>query len=175
MQRQASAVFAGRTICIVSFSCSHILSFLPVFLCALRLCVRFFSGLPTAKLWMLAFLGSILLWASLPPLDLWPLAWIAPIPWLLLIRRDELGGRRPYTMLALAGFAFWLGVLHFMRLPHWATSFGWVALSFYFAFYLPVFVGLSRVAVHRLRLPVMLAAPAVWTGLELARATCSLA
>ena len=42
-------------------------------------------------------------------------------------------------------------------------------LSFYFAFYLPVFVGLSRVAVHRLRVPVILAAPIVWTGLELAR------
>jgi apolipoprotein N-acyltransferase len=120
-------------------------------------------------LWILAFSGSILLWASFPPLDCWPLAWLAPIPWLLLIRRDKLGGRRPYTVLALAGFAFWMGILHFMRLPHWATSFGWVALSFYFAFYLPVFVGLSRVAVHRFRVPVILAAPIVWTGLELAR------
>ncbi len=97
------------------------------------------------------------------------MAWVAPIPWVLLIRRDRLDGRRPYTVLGLAGFAFWLGVLHFMRLPHWATSFGWIALSFYFAFYLPVFVGLSRVAVHRCRVPVILAAPIVWTGLELAR------
>ena len=40
---------------------------------------------------------------------------------------------------------------------------------FYFAFYLPLFVGLARVAVHRLRVPVILAAPVVWTGLELAR------
>ena len=63
-----------------------------------------------------------------------------------------------------------MAVLHFLRLPHWATSFGWVALSLYFAFYLPLFVGLSRVAVHRLRVPVILAAPVVWTGLELARA-----
>ena len=65
-----------------------------------------------------------------------------------------------------------MAALHWLRLPHRATSFGWVALSFYFAFYLPVFVGLSRVAVHRLRVPVILAAPVVWTGLELARATC---
>ena len=36
--------------------------------------------------------------------------------------------------------------------------------------YLPLFVGLSRVAVHRLRIPLWLAAPVVWTGLELARA-----
>ena len=127
------------------------------------------SGMVNARVWLLAFSGSLLLWASFSPLDWWPLAWVAPIPWVLLIRRDGLDGRRPYTMLGLAGFAFWLGVLHFMRLPHWATSFGWVALSFYFAFYLPVFVGLSRVAVHRCRVPVILAAPIVWTGLELAR------
>lgn len=135
----------------------------------LRLCVRFLLTLSTAKLWLLASFGSILLWASFPPLDLWPLAWLAPIPWVLLIRRDQLGGRRPYAVLALAGFAFWMGVLHFIRLPHWATSIGWVALSFYFAFYLPVFVALSRVAVHRCRVPVILAAPIVWTGLELLR------
>jgi apolipoprotein N-acyltransferase len=127
------------------------------------------SSWPSCSSWKLAFLGAILLWASFPPLDWWPLAWFAPIPWVLLVRRQRLDGRHPYAMLGLAGFVFWMGVLHFMRLPHWATSFGWVALSFYFAFYLPVFVGLSRVAVHRLRVPAMLAAPIVWTGLELAR------
>ncbi len=121
-------------------------------------------------MWIPAFGGAVLLWAALPPLNLWPLAWIAPIPWVLLIRRGELGGRRPYRVLTVAGFAFWMAALHWLRLPHWATSFGWIALSFYFAFYLPVFVGLSRVAVHRLHVPVILAAPVVWTGLELAQA-----
>jgi apolipoprotein N-acyltransferase len=102
--------------------------------------------------------------------DMWPLAWIAPIPWVLLIRREKLDGPRPYFILWLAGFAFWLAVLHWLRLPYWATGFGWVALAFYFAFYLPVFIGLNRTAVHQLRVPVILAAPIVWTGLELARA-----
>jgi apolipoprotein N-acyltransferase len=124
----------------------------------------------SAKLWKLAILGSVLLGMSFPPLDWWLLAWIAPVPWVFLIRRKQLDGRRPYRTLAAAGFVFWMGVLHWLRLPHWATSFGWIALSFYFAFYLPMFVGLSRTAVHRLRVPVILAAPTVWTGLELARA-----
>jgi apolipoprotein N-acyltransferase len=114
-------------------------------------------------------IGAVLLWAALPPLDLGPLAWVAPIAWLLLIRRQELPGRRPYGTLWVVGFAFWLAALHWLRLPHWATSFGWLALSFYFAFYVPVFVGLSRVAVHRLRIPLIVAAPVVWMGLELAR------
>lgn len=118
----------------------------------------------------LGFAGSLLLWAAFPPLGWWPLAWLAPIPWLLLVRRQELPGRHPYRMLWLAGCAFWLGVLHWLRLPHPATSIGWVALSCYLAVYLPLFVGLTRVAVHRLRWPLMLAAPAAWTGLELAQA-----
>ena len=139
----------------------------------LLLVIRFFpSSCPSRSLWIPAFLGALLLWAALPPVDWWPLAWIAPLPWVLLIRREQLPGRRPYAVLTLAGFCFWMGALHWLRLPHPATSIGWVALSFYFAFYVPVFVGLSRVAVHRLRMPVILAAPIVWTGLELARAIC---
>lgn len=117
-----------------------------------------------------AAVGAALVWAALPPVDAWPLAWIAPVWWVLLIRRRELAGKRPYAVLWLVGFLFWLAAIHWLRLPDPATSIGWIALSFYLAFYLPVFVGLSRVAVHRLHVPVIVAAPVVWTGLELARA-----
>jgi apolipoprotein N-acyltransferase len=135
---------------------------------------RLLSTLPSlcssCPLWSLAFLGAVLLWAAFPPLDYGLLAWIAPVPWVLLIRRERLDGRHPYWVLWLAGFAFWMGALHWLRLPHWATGFGWVGLSLYFACYIPALVALSRVAVHRLRVPVALAAPIVWTGLELVRA-----
>ncbi len=57
----------------------------------------------------LGLLGSLLSWLALPPVGLSPLAWVAPVPWLILIRRRELSGRRPYLVLWLAGFAFWLG------------------------------------------------------------------
>jgi apolipoprotein N-acyltransferase len=116
-----------------------------------------------------ALTGAALLWAALPPAELWVLAWIAPIWWVGLIRRRQLPGRRPYLALWLAGALFWLAAIYWLLLPHWATSVGWLALSFYQAFYLPVFIGLSRVAVQRLRVPAILAAPVVWTGLELAR------
>jgi apolipoprotein N-acyltransferase len=132
---------------------------------ALKTRFQFFRS-PT---FLLAFLGALLLYLSFPPVDWWPLAWAAPVPWVLLIRREKLEGPKPYLAIWLAGFAFWLGVLHWLRLPHPLTSIGWVALSFYFAFYVPVFVGVSRAAVHRLRVPAILAAPIVWTGLELAR------
>jgi apolipoprotein N-acyltransferase len=118
----------------------------------------------------IALVGSLLLWAALPPLALGWLGWIAPVPWLLLVRADMLPGRRSYRALWLAGFVFWLCTLHWLRLPHPAVYLGWLALSAYLAIYLPVFVALSRVAVHRVGVPLWIAAPVVWTGLELARA-----
>jgi apolipoprotein N-acyltransferase len=117
----------------------------------------------------LGLLGSLLIYLALPPCNLWPLAWVAPVPWLLLVRQAELIGKRPYRALWLAGFVFWLAAIHWLRLPHWTTFFGWLALSFYLAFYVPAFVELSRVAVQRLGISVVLAAPVIWTGLELAR------
>jgi apolipoprotein N-acyltransferase len=98
------------------------------------------------------------------------LAWIAPVPWLLLVRADTLPGRRPYRALYLAGLAFWLATLQWVRLPDPWLYLGWFALSAYLAIYLPIFVGLARIAVHRYSIPLWLAAPVAWTGLELARA-----
>jgi apolipoprotein N-acyltransferase len=118
----------------------------------------------------LGLLGSLLLWASLPPLALGWLGWIAPVPWLLLVRSDELPGRRPYRALYVASLAFWLASIYWLCLPHPLLTLGWLALSIYLAVYFPIFVGFSRVAVHRLGIPLWLAVPIVWTGLELARA-----
>jgi len=61
------------------------------------------------------------------------------------------------------------GALYWLTLPHWATVFGLLALSFYLAFYMPAFVGLARVAVYRWRMPVIFGAPVIWVGLELLR------
>src|SRR5690606_41899611 len=44
------------------------------------------------------------------------------------------------------------------------------ALAIYVACYFPVFVLLSRIAVHQFRVPLPVAAPVVWVGLEYIRA-----
>lgn len=123
----------------------------------------------TVGTWKPALIGSLLTYAAFPPLDMWPLGWLGPVFWLLVIRRREQVGRRPYAVLWLAGFTFWFPVLHWLRLPHSVTIIGWLALSIYLAFYLPVFVAVCRVAVHRLRVPLAVAAPIAWMGLELAQ------
>lgn len=117
----------------------------------------------------IALLGSVLLWLAFPPVNWWPLAWVAPVPWLVLVRMNQLPGRRPYRALWFAGFVFWMGALHWLRLPYWATSFGWVALSIYLGLYLPLFVVLARRAVHGWGLSVVWVAPVIWTSLELVR------
>ncbi len=117
----------------------------------------------------LSLLAALLLWAALPPLDVWPLGWLAPLPWLVLAVREELPGRRPYLQIGIGGFVFWLAAIYWLTLPHPATSVGWLALSFYLALYWPLFIGLLRVAIHRCRVSVWLAAPLIYLALELAR------
>jgi apolipoprotein N-acyltransferase len=47
----------------------------------------------------------------------------------------------------------------------------WAALAIYVGLYFPVFVATSRVAVHRFSVPLTIAVPVVWVGLEYLRAT----
>src|SRR5688500_359133 len=118
----------------------------------------------------IALQGSLLCYLAHPPIGWGWLAWVGPMPWCLLARISQLNGRRPYGAIWLAGAVYWLLTIQWIRLPHWANIFGLFFLAGYLGAYLPVFVGLTRVAVHRLRVPLWLAAPIAWTGLEWIRA-----
>jgi apolipoprotein N-acyltransferase len=118
---------------------------------------------------LLALAGALLLWAAFPPLNWWPLAWVAPVPWLLLVRLPRLHGWKPYLQIWLAGFVHWALMLQGIRLAHPALYGGWLALSAYLSVYLVLFVAISRVAVQQLRWPLFLVAPLVWVGIELLR------
>lgn len=118
----------------------------------------------------LSMASGLLLFAAFPPLGIWPLAWVAPVFWVRLILRPELGGTRlVYPAIWLAGTIYWLALFYFIPIPFWGLYFGWFAMSAYLGIYLPLFIGLARVAVHRLKISVIVAAPVVWVGLELAR------
>lgn len=111
----------------------------------------------------------MVLWTAFPPLGWWPVAWLAPAVWVVLARMEKLPGRRPYRAIWAAGLIHWLVLLAWVRLAHWSAWFGWWALCLYLSIYLPLFIALTRIAVRRLGISVVLAAPIAWTGLELAR------
>ncbi len=119
--------------------------------------------------WLPAMLGGLLYWLALPPVNWGFLAWISPVPWLLLVRRETLRGKHPYLVVWCFGALFWLGNLYWMTMPFWATSIGWILSGAYLGLY-PVFlIGLSRLAVHRFRLPLMFVFPTIWIAMDLLR------
>lgn len=119
--------------------------------------------------WIVSGATAVLLWASFTPLDWGPLAWIALVPLILLVRLPR-PTRSMYRAVLAGGFLWALMSLQWMRLGHATMYPAWVALALYVALYFPLFVGLARVAVHRLRVPLWVAVPVVWVGLEYARA-----
>ncbi len=123
----------------------------------------------TLKMAVLACSGSVLLWSAHPPLQWHAVAWVALWPWFGAIDSARRWSGRQYAVLYVAGLLFWLATLHWLRLPHWATTFGWVALSLYLAVYLPLFVFLTRGAIHGLKVPLPIAAAVIWVGLEVCR------
>ena len=99
---------------------------------------------------------------SVAAAGVWPLAWIAPICWVWLVRLEKLSGRHPYRVLWLIGFLYWSAAYHWLGYPHWAAAVCWLVLSVICGLHLCLFVGLSPLAVHRLRIPLVIAAPVVW-------------
>ncbi|MBL8829240.1 MAG: apolipoprotein N-acyltransferase [Planctomycetaceae bacterium] len=127
--------------------------------------------LSSANRWhtlIVAAAASVVFWLAQPPCGLRPLAWSVPVAWAYLVKLPTLPGRRPYLMLWLAGMLYWLLAVYWVCLPHPVTSLGWLALAAYLGVYLPLFIGLSRVAVRWC--PVNVACAVVWMGLELAQA-----
>ena len=113
---------------------------------------------------------ATLLWGSFTPLDWGWLGWIALSPMILLVRLER-PTRFMYPMLYASGLIWSLVTLQWMRLGDPSMYIAWAALSIYVALYFPVCVAISRGAVHRFGLPLLVTVPVVWTGLEYLRAT----
>ncbi len=117
------------------------------------------------------FLGNCLLYTCLPPLGWSWMAWLAPACWIPLVAvnhpdRNGQPAKGTYFSLYLFHVLFWLALLQGMRLAHWTTYFGWVALSLYLGIYLPLFVMSARVIRHQLQLPLSWAAAISWVCVE---------
>lgn len=119
------------------------------------------SSRRTAFLWLLA--GTVFYWAALPPWGLWPLIFLVPILWAVMIEREASPGFLPVYVSALL---FWLVSIWWISCPHPMTTVGLLALSAYLALFWPLFFATSRFAVRIWKVPTVLAAPICWTGCE---------
>jgi apolipoprotein N-acyltransferase len=116
---------------------------------------------------LLVAVSMLLLWLSFTPVDFGFLGWIALVPLSQLLRLRVLPARCYFVTWSVA-FVWALLTLQWMRLGHPAMYLALVALAFYVALYVPAFVWLGRRSIDA-GLPLWLAVPIVWTGLEYVR------
>ncbi|NUO07507.1 MAG: apolipoprotein N-acyltransferase [Candidatus Brocadia sp.] len=116
-----------------------------------------------AKILILSFLTILLLCLSFPPADLGCLAWIALIPWFILIVTGE---KYVYPNALFVGVIFFLIQLSWLR--H-VTIIAWVLLSLYCSAYFPAFAFCTRFIIFRLKWPLVVVAPCIWVALEFIR------
>jgi len=106
-----------------------------------------------------------LLSASFTPVDLWPLAYVALVPWLLALNGGT--SRREELLAAwLGGLLFWAVNLYWLW---WVTLVGYGASVFYLSLYWLIAGAVLRSA-RRRGWPMWAMLPVVWVALEYARA-----
>ena len=108
--------------------------------------------------------SGVVLRLSYPVPGWFPLAWVALVPWLVTVRN---GSRRAAVwgsaVMGLTGAGLGLSWQYIV------TVLGGAMLTVYVGFYFVLFACLVRTAHRRLRVPFVLAAPAVWVGCEYLR------
>jgi len=125
--------------------------------------------------YLVGAISGLLLVLSFPPIDLYPLAWAALVPFILVIHR------LPPKEAFKAGF--FMGIVYFFGTTYWIYhsmheygGMGLVlsvlivlALAAYLALYPAVFACIFSARMKRSRMPAVLLAPALWVSLEYLR------
>lgn len=123
--------------------------------------------------WMLAVLSAILLFLSFPNANLFPLAWVALVPFFIALRHTA-NGKPTFWIGYLTGFLLFGGLLTAIALLYpyaniFATLVGYLLLVGYTALYFGVFSILMRRVPWRSGLLFPVAAAVIWTALEWVR------
>ncbi|MFP4139362.1 MAG: apolipoprotein N-acyltransferase [Phycisphaerae bacterium] len=115
----------------------------------------------------LMLLSGALLTLAQPPMDLWPLAYVSLVPFLLATRRIR-SARGVILAGWVTGVLFWAVNLHWLS---WVTPWGvgYIAAVLYLAVYWPVTALLMRAA-FRAGWATWVTLPIFWVALEFARA-----
>ena len=124
---------------------------------------------------LMASASGILLVLSLPPIDFYPLAWIAIVPLLI-----SLYGKNPKTSFSLGmltGFIYFLGTVYWVsysmnvygNLPVGLSLPALILLCLYLALYIGIFSLLFNFLSGKSGLPALFTVPALWVSLEFLR------
>lgn len=127
---------------------------------------------------VLTALSGVLMSIIFSPINLWPLAYVALVPWLIVAITSQ---RRTWMFLV----SYVVGVIFFFLNLNWLwvvttwppegifgmkVPIGTLLLALYLGLYWPVAAWLIRFAYRRLRAPLALAVPVVWIATEFVRA-----
>ena len=116
-----------------------------------------------------AFTSSLLLWTAFFPLNWGPVAYVALVPFLALVRAEGVSNGRRYLAAWLGGWAFFLLTLKWIRVAHpMMELLAWPGISLYCSLYFPMALFLLR-RLDRLKLPFAFTLPVVWVALEFVR------
>jgi apolipoprotein N-acyltransferase len=129
--------------------------------------------------------SGLLLSLSFPPAGLWPLAFVALVPLLIVLHRGSPGPRDPSPAPRGARWAPWIAGVVFnvvtfcwiVRLPAHAMTHPWLifpglfALGLYLGLYVAVFGWVVRFVRRRLGWPVLALAPIAWGASEWAKSS----
>lgn len=122
-----------------------------------------------------AISSALLYRAAFAPLQFSFLIWLVPALWAVLIRSrlpQSFETRRKHSRLLYlkiwtAGATFWLLSFSWMSgIPGIWPIVLWIIGAFCLALFWVFYVAITRAAIHCLKMPLMIAAPLVWCGLE---------
>jgi apolipoprotein N-acyltransferase len=126
--------------------------------------------------WGAAIASAILLILSFPDFDLWPLAWVALTPLLVVIARRSMP-RRAFFLGWLAGAIFFYGSLHWLTFSmiHYGGISQWVAYLLLLpapligGLFIAVFALVLAYLIKNWGMPALFVAPFLWPSLEWGR------
>jgi apolipoprotein N-acyltransferase len=125
--------------------------------------------IPLVKLLLPGLASAVLLWLCYFPANCGWLAWLALVPFLVLVRSPA-RPRRVYAATWLGSLAFYLASLQWVRVADWRMYGTWIGLSIWCSFYSLAALYLLRRLDRRTSLPLLTTVPMVWTALEFLRA-----